>query len=82
MALDPEFIKKVQERKARREALENKYGTQDAPAPRQRKSSGSSQPRKNEPVYRSVSMANGKETIIRGPEADRLTDKLKYKPGG
>lgn len=76
MALDPEFIKKIQEKKAKREALEKKYaGVRSA----SRTSSGTrSGPRKNGPVYRTVSMLDGHEVMITGEDAKKRVQKAEY----
>jgi len=83
MALDPEFIKKIQERKAKREALEQRFGEINNSAPKRRSSStGGSRSRKSKqdkgPVYRSVSMLTGKEVILDGDNAQKLADRSKF----
>lgn len=80
MALDPEFIKKVQERKAKREALEKKYagGTASSRSSGTRSSPGAGR-RKSGPVYRSVSMLDGHEVLITGEDAKKRAQKAEYK---
>jgi hypothetical protein len=76
MGLDPEFIKKIQEKKAKREALEKKYAHQPA-----RKTGGGSRSggtRKTGPIYRSVSMLSGEEVVISGEEAKKRAQKAEY----
>jgi hypothetical protein len=77
MGLDPDFIKKIQEKKAKREALEKKYAGQ--PARRSSSGSRSGGARKTGPVYRSVSMLSGDETIITGEDAKARAKKAEYK---
>lgn len=81
MALDPDFIKKVQERKAKREALEKKYAS-GAAASRsgssRTSSGGSGSRRKTGPVYRSVSMLDGHEVLITGEDAKKRAQKGEY----
>jgi len=86
MALDPEFIKKIQEKKAKREALEKKYAP-GSPASRATasrssgscSSSSSGGKRKTGPVYRSVSMLDGHEVIITGEDAKKRAQKAEFK---
>jgi|GEM_PF-1833926 len=89
MATDPDYIKKIQERKARREALEKRYGgindskpkrSSSSRSPRSTSSSGGSRKGKG-PVYRSTSMLTGQEVILDGEEAQKLADRTKYKGG-
>ncbi len=80
MALDPEFIKKVQERKAKREALEKKYAAGASAGRSVASRSGSnSGRRKSGPVYRSVSLLDGHEVIITGEDAKKRAQKAEYK---
>jgi len=84
MALDPEFIKKIQEKKAKREALEKKYapGTPASRAAASRSSgtrSSSGGKRQTGPVYRSVSMLDGHEVIITGDDAKKRAQKAEFK---
>ena len=76
MSLDPEFIRKIQEKKAKREALEKKYA--HTPARSSTRSSGSS-PKKSGPVFRSVSRLDGHEVIITGEDAKNRVRKAEYK---
>ena len=73
MALDPEFIKKVQERKAKREAREARAKAMQS---QPRKRSG---PRKNDPVFKSTSMLTGESTYITGEDAKKRVKKASYK---
>jgi hypothetical protein len=75
MSLDPEFIKKIQEKKAKREALEKKYAHVPASS---RKRTSSSSPRKGGPIYRSVSMLDGHEVMITGDDAKKRVQKGEY----
>jgi hypothetical protein len=75
MALDPEFIKKVQERKAKREAREARYkhievkpGTRSGP-----------RSKKTEPVFKSTSMLTGDSTYITGEDAKERVKEASYK---
>ncbi len=80
MAVDPEFIKKIQEKKAKREALEKKYEHVKSGA--RRASTGTRSTggrRKTGPVYRSVSMLDGHETLITGEDAQKRAKKGEYK---
>ena len=82
MALDPEFIKKIQEKKAKREALEKKYAGNNSTRTSSRSSSGSGGGggrRKSGPVYRSVSMLDGHEVLITGEDAQKRAKKSEYK---
>jgi hypothetical protein len=81
MALDPDFIKRVQERKAKREALEQKYAPGNAPArktPSSPSRTSGSGKRKAGPVYRSVSMLDGHEVIISGDDARKRAQKAEF----
>ena len=75
MALDPEFIKKVQERKAKREVREARYKHVQA----QPKTRASSSPRKNDPVFKSTSMLTGESTYITGEDAKERVKKASFK---
>jgi hypothetical protein len=81
MSLDPEFVRRIQERKAKREAMEQKYQS-TASSGRARSSGstgGSSRTAKPKgPVYRSVSMLSGREVIITGDEAKKKAQKAEY----
>ncbi|MCG8526357.1 MAG: hypothetical protein MI748_08265 [Opitutales bacterium] len=74
MALDPEFIKKIQEKKAKREALEKKY----AGRPKRTSSGRSSSRSSGGPFYRSVSQLTGESVVVSGEEAKKRADKAKY----
>ena len=75
MSLDPEFVRKIQEKKAKREALEKKY----AHAPARSTKSGGSSPKKSGPIFRSVSRLDGHEVIISGEDAKNRVRKAEYK---
>ena len=75
MSVDPEFIKKVQERKAKREAREARFKHVQA-QPKSRNSSG---PRKNAPVFKSTSMLTGQSTYITGDDAKERVKKASFK---
>ena len=84
MALDPDFVRKIQERKAAREALEQKYGNSTpskgvASASGKTSSSPKSPRKKAGPVYRSVSMLSGESVIIDGEDARKRAEKAQYK---
>ena len=79
MALDPEFVRKIQERKVRREALESKYAGQGATRSRSSSGSGGGGRKKSGPVYRSVSMLSGDSVTISGEEARKRAKKAEYK---
>ena len=75
MALDPEFIKKVQERKAKREAREARSAhKQTQPGSRSTSRAG-----KNAPVFKSTSMLTGESTYIAGEDAREKVKKASYK---
>lgn len=78
MAVDPEFLKRIQEKKAKREALEKKYAGVQA-GKRTSSSSARSGPKKNGPVFRSVSMLSGQEVIVTGEDAKKRVKKGEYK---
>lgn len=71
-APDPDFIKKIQERKARREALEKRIPSSKHNAQRGASATG--------PVFRSISMLSGEETYITGEDARKRVEKGKYYP--
>ena len=75
MALDPEFIKKVQERKAKREAREARYKHVEV----QPKTRSSPRAKKSDPVFKSTSMLTGDSTYITGDEAKERVKKASYK---
>ena len=80
MALDPDFIKKIQEKKAKREALEKKYEHSKRTSPRRSSAPSSADGRrKTGPVYRSVSMLDGHSVTITGEEAQKRAKKSEYK---
>lgn len=79
MAVDPEFIKKIQEKKAKREALEKKYANVKSTRSGTRSGGGGGGRRKTGPVYRSVSMLDGHEVVITGEEAQKRKKKSEYK---
>ncbi|MDA0346576.1 MAG: hypothetical protein O3C20_04150 [Verrucomicrobia bacterium] len=65
MALDPEFIKKVQERKAKREAREARNKHLEI----QPKTRSGPRAQKSDPVFKSTSMLTGDSTYITGEDA-------------
>lgn len=75
MALDPEFIKKVQERKAKREAREARFQHMQV----QPKTRSAPKPRKSDPVFKSTSMLTGESTYITGEDAKERVKKASYK---
>jgi hypothetical protein len=75
MAVDPEFIKKVQERKAKREAREARHvHKQSQPGNRASPRTG-----KNAPVFKSTSLLTGDSTYITGEDARERVKKASYK---
>jgi len=72
MPPDPDFVKKIKERKARREALEKRIPT----AGKHSKKGGKLN---SGPVFRSVSLLTGEETYITGEEARKRVEKSKYR---
>ena len=83
MAVDPDFVRKIQERKAAREALEQKYCGSTPAKATSPTSKSAPKPRggraKSGPVYRSVSMLSGESVIIDGDEARKRVEKAQYK---
>jgi hypothetical protein len=75
MTLDPEFIKKVQERKAKREARE----ARTAHIQSQPQSRSSPKPRGSDPVFKSTSMLTGQSTYITGDDAKERVRKAQFK---
>jgi hypothetical protein len=81
MSLDPEFIRKVQEKKAKREAMEQKYASPAPRAARKGTAAGESKGggrRASGPVYRSVSMLSGHEVVITGDDAKKRAQKAEF----
>lgn len=81
MSLDPEFIKKIQEKKAKREALESKYANVKSGRSSGigRTTASGGRKAKPGPVYRSVSMLDGHAVIISGDDAKKRQQKGEYK---
>jgi hypothetical protein len=74
MALDPEFVKKVQERKAKREAREARFKHVQV----QPKSRATPRAKKDAPVFKSTSMLTGQTTYITGEDAKERVKKARY----
>jgi hypothetical protein len=75
MALDPEFIRKVQERKAKREAREARYKHVEVQA----KTRSGPRAKKSDPVFKSTSMLTGDSTYITGEDAKERVKKATYR---